>query len=176
MLNLLHLDDRTRPFMYAEVDRDVAGGSLYLGEYLSVQGQTEYPVLLKEAVQRHDDDWLAEQLARNRRIVPHTQRRKPRGGYATVRVRADAHEMLAEGEFNRFYIRGLCLRAIDEQTPELIIYRAKPVMEARPHSQMLIGTPLDPQRLLDDLRTNIGVDGVLGVPGGPNSGLSVRLP
>jgi hypothetical protein len=30
--------------------------------------------------------------------------------------------------------------------------------------------------LLDDLRTNVGVDTALGLPAGPNSGLSAMIP
>jgi len=40
-------------------------------------------------------------------------------------MRRNAHEMLAEGEFNRFYIRALCARAIEDGLPEVTVYRAK---------------------------------------------------
>jgi hypothetical protein len=84
--------------------------------------------------------------------------------------------MLAEGEFNRFYVRGLCLRAIDEGIDRLVIYRAKAVEEPRPDSNRRIGRSVNPRTLLDDLRRNAGVDTALGIPPGPNSGLSVKLP
>jgi hypothetical protein len=57
------------------------------------------------------------------------------------------------------------------------VYRAKPVQDPRPRSRQIIGTRIDAQRLLGDLRAHPGgIDSALGVPAGPNSGLSVRLP
>ena len=41
---------------------------------------------------------------------------------------------------------------------------------------MRVGSAVPTLRLLDDLRANIGVDTALGIPAGPNSGLSVSLP
>jgi hypothetical protein len=87
----------------------------------------------------------------------------------------NANETLAEGEFNRFYLRGLCRVAIDGRTPSIAVYRAKPVAEPRPESQALIGTTFDANTLLADLRAHTGVDTALDLPPGPNSGLSGRL-
>jgi hypothetical protein len=91
-------------------------------------------------------------------------------------MRVNAHEMLAEGEFNRFYIRALCLRAIEDGVSEVIVYRAKDVEHARSESQQKIGSRVAAELLLRDLRTHVGVDTALGLPPGPNSGLSVHLP
>jgi len=85
--------------------------------------------------------------------------------------------VLAESEFNRYYIRALARRAIEDGISELVIYRAKPVTNPRPESEARIETSLPPQDLLDDLRSHLGDERPsLGVPSGPNSGLSVRLP
>ena len=85
--------------------------------------------------------------------------------------------MLAEGEFNRFYIRGLCLRAIELGIGEVAVYRAKYVESPRPESDYLIGQRLPAASLLEDLRIHSGEEEpYLKVPGGPNSGLSVHLP
>jgi hypothetical protein len=91
-------------------------------------------------------------------------------------MRSNAHEMLAEGEFNRFYIRALCLRAIEDGIPDVVVYRAKPVENPRSESQQKIDEHVSPEALLRDLRIHPGVDTALGLPPGPNSGLSVRLP
>lgn len=88
----------------------------------------------------------------------------------------DANEVLAEGEFNRFYLRGLSRRAINDRIKNLIVYRAKEVAVARSASVALIGTAVHPATLLGDLREHPGVDTALGLPAGPNSGLSARLP
>jgi hypothetical protein len=85
--------------------------------------------------------------------------------------------MLAESEFNRYYIRALARRAIEEGIPELVIYRAKPARNPRPESEARVETTLPAEDLLADLRAHPGDESpTLGVPSGPNSGLSVRLP
>ena len=55
------------------------------------------------------------------------------------------------------------------------VYRAKHVDNPRPESEAKIGVLVDAQKLLNDLRTNPGVEPALGIPPGPNSGLSVQL-
>ena len=82
---------------------------------------------------------------------------------------------MAEGEFNRFYVRGLCRRAIEDDIHGLIVYRAKAVAVPRPGSEEKIGTSVDPTAILADLRVAIGVEPALGMPPGPNSGLTVKL-
>jgi hypothetical protein len=47
---------------------------------------------------------------------------------------------MAEGQFNRFYILGLCKRARAEGLSDLIVYRAKESADPRPESKSLIGT------------------------------------
>jgi len=174
-LTLTNLDEQTRRFMLEEIDTDVANARLYMSPRLSSIGRSEYENLLREAVQSHDVSWLAEQLRINERMNS-TEQRKTNKGTSTVKVPVTAPDMLAEGEFNHFYIRGLCRRAIETNTTHLIIYRAKDVSHPRPESQAKLGAVVAAQKLLDDLRTHIGVDTALGLPAGPNSGLSVRLP
>jgi hypothetical protein len=79
---------------------------------------------------------------------------------------------LAEGEFNRLYIRALCRRAIAEEA-DLQVYRAR--FSSQPDSESRIGELIDPAALLADLRAHNGQKTDLGVPGHPNSGVSVRL-
>jgi hypothetical protein len=171
MLNLLHLDQRTRKLMLEEIARDAAQGSLYLSPRLSPQGRKDYQDLLEDATRGHDEEWLANQL----RLAGRLNQTEMRGS-RSVRVPVTAAETLAEGEFNRFYIRALCLRASEDGVPHLIVYRAKQVENPRPASQARLDSEIDSAQLLADLRGNAGVDTALGVPAGPNSGLSVRLP
>ena len=66
---------------------------------------------------------------------------------------------------------------MEDGISELVIYRAKPVSNPRPESEARVETSLSPEELLDDLRSHPGDEPpTLGVPSGPNSGLSVRLP
>lgn len=175
-LMLLNLDGDTRQRMVTEIDKDISAGVLYMGRYLSTRGQQDWPELLKNAVQGHDDPWLADELRQFNRLNLTAERHNRSGGVSTVRVPVTAAEMLAEGEFNRFYLRALCLKAIAQGIPHLVIYRAKAVVSPRPESEAKIGSTVDAAALLADLRANIGIDTFLGLPPGPNSGLSARLP
>src|SRR5512141_1165119 len=177
-LYLENLDERTRQLMLAEVEYDVAHNQLHISPFLSGQGQRDYVNLLREAVQRGNDETLAQVLREHRRILRTLPRRNPKsGGYSITATPENAAQVLAESEFNRYYIRALARRAIEDGISELVIYRAKPVGTPRPESEARIETTLSPAELLEDLRAHPGDEPpTLGVPSGPNSGLSVRLP
>ncbi len=175
-LEYRNLNDQTRRLMSEEIDRDESSRSLYLSDNLSPEGKGRYPNLLKEAALHGDDDTLAAEI---KPLL--NEREKPRklksGGYSTPpRMRSNAHTMLAEGEFNRFYLRGLCRHALEEGIGDLVVFRAKQVSNARSASEAMIGAKIPAQQLLEDLRTHVGVDTALGLPPGPNSGLSAHLP
>lgn len=175
-LNYKNLDQRTRTIMLAEIERDIADKTLYLSDNLTQQGQTDYPDLIRDAARSGSDVTLAATI--QRRLNSHEKPRKLQsGGFSKAPVmRSNAHEMLAEGEFNRFYIRALCVRAIEDGLPGVTVYRAKAVENARSESQQKIGQLVPAEPLLRDLRTHPGVDTALGLPPGPNSGLSVQIP
>lgn len=173
-LQLENLDEPTRQFMLDEFEQDMKEGRLYISSRLNDAGQREYESLLRKTIKSGDDSSLAEGLRGKMKLTE--QRRKQKGGFTTAKVPVTAHNTLAEGEFNRFYARGLCRRALEDGIPELVIYRAKQVVDPRPESLAMIGTKIDAKLLLEDLRTHPGVDTALHLPPGPNSGLSVRLP
>lgn len=170
-MDLVDIEARTREFMEEEIASDVADGRLYLSPRLAISGG-QYADILRAAARAKDTIALANDL--RTRLRTHEERQNPKGGTTLAKVPSNAADTLAEGEFNRFYIRALCRRAISEGK-KIEVYRAKFVREPRPESQALIGVQLDPAILLADLKTNVGVDTALGVPGGVNSGLSVRL-
>jgi hypothetical protein len=174
-LKLENPDAQTRGYMAAEIKADIAATRLYLSNRLNGRGRADYAQLLQQAAEGRDDSWLANELRSNGGLNEMEERRKPKGGTTMVRVPVTAPETLAEGEFNRFYIRGLCLRALAAGIPDLIIYRAKEVDIPRAESVAKIGHRVPAQALLADLRANPGVDTALGLPPGPNSGLSARL-
>lgn len=175
-MEYLHLDERTRDFMLSEIDSDHANGRLYLSKNLNPAGIATFPEMLKTAALQGNDVSLAQAI--HPYLNSHEQpRRLSSGGYSVAPImRNNAHEMLAEGEFTRFYIRALCLRAIEDGIPTVIIYRAKHVENARSTSAEKIGTSHSPIVLLEDLRTHTGLDTALGLPPGPNSGLCAKLP
>jgi hypothetical protein len=170
-----HLDERTRALMLSEINRDIERGELYLSQNLSEAGCQSYPDLLKNAAANGTESSLAEAL-RDCLNTHEKPRRLKGGGFSKPPImRSNAHEMLAEGEFNRFYMRAICLRAIEDGIKEVIVYRAKDVAHARFESQQKIGQRMPTEALLDDLRKNQGVDTALGLPPGPNSGLCIKL-
>lgn len=170
------LDERVRALMLEEVALDEANHTLHISPYLSGQGIHDYPQLLKEAIRHGNEETLAEQLSQQRRTSRTAHRRSTAGGYTIVTVPRNAAETIANDAFNRYYIRALCRVALEDGIEALIIYRAKPVEVPRPESEELVETAVDPVSLLHDLRSHTGEEPGLGVPGGPNSGLSVRLP
>jgi hypothetical protein len=166
-LNLVDLDEITRGHMLAELEQ----GTLYMGKDLSDEGEERYPGLLREAIESGDDSLLQERLSEAGVFNAMGLRQgKP------VKVPSNAPQRLAEGEFNRFYLRGLCLRAMEEGFDSVIVYRARKSSSPRAESEALVGSSLNAEALLGDLRRNPGVDTALGLPPGPNSGLSARLP
>lgn len=162
--------------MLEEIALDVANARQYVSDRLSPTGRADWEQLLRDAAARHDDDHLASELRRAGRLNAQVMRRKPGGGTTLAAMPRNAGETLAEGEFNRYYMRAVCRRAIEDGTRHVIVYRAKHAESPRPASQARIGALVDPNALLEDLRANVGASTVLGVPGGPNSGLSVELP
>ena len=86
-----------------------------------------------------------------------------------------ANATLCEGEFTRFYIRAVCLKAMALGRGTVTVYRARPSDKPRPKALAIENKQFDANKLLNDLRTNIGVDTEHGLPTGPNSGMSVKL-
>jgi len=160
--------------MLEEIEADVADAAIYVSNYLSDRGAHEWPNLLRSAAKDHDDAWLSMQLGASGRLKTEVQRRKPKGGFTMVQVPVTAPDTLSEGEFNRYYIRALCRRAIEDKVGHVTIYRARASENPRPESEAIVGERIDATKLLADLRANPGVEAALGLAK-PNSGLSVCL-
>ncbi|HLE18908.1 MAG TPA: hypothetical protein VI728_11570 [Syntrophales bacterium] len=172
--NLTNLDGKTRELMIKEIDKDIADARLYMSSRFNELGRMQYPALLKTAVQSHDEIWLAQQIRLNV-LMKTEEMRNAAKGPITAKVPITAPDTLAEGEFNRFYCRGVCLRAIEEGKAAVQVYRAKHVENPRPESEQKLGALINALQLLNDLRTSQGVEPALGIPPGPNSGLSIQL-
>ena len=171
-LHLENLDAITRDFMLREFEADEVSGRLNPSNYFAEEGITRFPTLLRDAIVSGDDESLASALSAPGFFRSHYQRKTPSGGTAMSAVPRTASVTFSEGEFNRFYIRALCLRAI-EGGGTVEVYRARASSSARQESEALIGQTLSAADLLEDLRTHIGEAPML-LPC-VNSGLSVRL-
>lgn len=169
-----NLDEITRKYMLQESQL----GGHYISPRLTDDGQSGWHSLLEEGIKKFNDDWIASEIL-NRGYLQ-SREQYVRNGVTHSRDinKPYAAQQLAEGEFNRYYIRGLCLRAKAEGKDVLIVYRGKHVHQPRPESELKIGAAISVDILLTTLRSNdfVTIENVLGVPGGPNSGLTCRLP
>lgn len=86
----------------------------------------------------------------------------------------NAHEIFADGEFNVFYMRGLCRCLLAEGMDQVEIYRARAALNPRVGQPINPGDVLSCQDVLDDLRARVDGAGKLGIPRGPVSGISLR--
>lgn len=166
------LTDETRQLMVEEIEADVAEELLYPSQCFNSHGHTIYPALLLEAARQHDESWLAVELGSQGAFDFGGKYVTTSGKEATVPK--NAHTRLAQSEFNRFYVRALCIRAIGIPGSALVIYRARESSFPRQESEDKIGEAIDPNATLDDLRKSIGASPFFGMPE-VLSGLSVTL-
>jgi hypothetical protein len=174
-LQLLNLDERTRRFMLDELDRDVADGSLFLSPRLSERGQASFEQLLRTALGSGTERSLAEELRCHDRMETATRWERPAGAPIVASLPPTAPEALAESEFHRFYVRGLCRRALADGVYTLAIYRARPAEHNGQKADALVGVRMDATSLLEDLRPSPGGAPRRVLPACPDAGLSVRL-
>lgn len=170
-LNLLNLDQKTREYMILEFEFDLQNSTLYLSKRLNALGKTKYPDALRKSLENGNDTTLATEI-RTGLLNSHYQRKNKKGSITDVRMPVNAPDTLAEGEFNRYYIRALCRRVIEEENTDLEIYRAKDSDNPRNESEIKIGKIINPREVLKGLRENYELE---KVPSGPNSGLSVKM-
>jgi hypothetical protein len=173
-LDLPHLDPCTRGFMLAELEADLADGSLYQSPQLSEEGVQHYPRLLRAAVLGGTDASFAEALSAQDAVRPPSRWQHPRE-VGPVEALADVTSRLAEREFHRFYIRGLCCRALDQGVDTLVIYRARPADPGRAPADAMIGVRIAVSSLLEDLRGTFRSLPPHGLPQCRDPGLSVRF-
>lgn len=128
--------------MLEEIQHDISNKNLYFSKRFSQRGIDDYPNLLIKHVQNGNEISLGNELNQNGRF--NTTETTIRG---TKKVPINAHETLAEGEFNRFYVRALCLIAI-ESGEKLEAYRAKEVAHSRSESQYKIGELVAPPAIV----------------------------
>ncbi|MFD2147925.1 hypothetical protein [Mucilaginibacter antarcticus] len=172
-LNYQNLDDRTRQLMLQEFNYDIECDNCYLSKRFSDHGKNCFVEIMPEHILVGNDDSLAENLKSADCFLTHEER-KTKSGTTLAKVPDTASQTFAEGEFNRFYIRALAFRALEEGK-QLEVYRARASSNPRLESENLIGKHFNAEQLLTDLRENKGIDTAFGLPSGPNSGLSVKL-
>ena len=160
--------------MLDELNRDIEEKKVNFSSYFNETGERIWLAKLKEAIQNYDDDWLANQLKRNQCFLVSKPFTTKTGKTSMRSVPHTAAETFAEGEFNRLYMRAICLRALAGGGKTVVVYRGKTVENPREGSEYKIGHYVPANELLTDLRSSQGRGTRLGI-GEPNSGISVKL-
>lgn len=176
-LNHPHLSETIRRFMLQEW----AQGGHYISPRLNEAGRARWVALLKDALQYHTDVWLERELVRRNCFVA-TEFLKSTMGKTVTRAinKEQLAKTLAEGEFNRFYLRALCLAAKTRGYRHLIVSQARIVPNASAAGIKSVGSPVETATLLKALRGNSYklTDVALGAPEGLSTPayLSARIP
>lgn len=165
--NLIDLDDETRRRMLDEFDNDRRVDAVFPSKVVEAARTADY-------LDAHRDAFASgtpESFAAGVRGSGMLRERQDNGN----RVNPDsASSRIADGQFNVYYTRAVAARAA-EVGGEVEIYRARPSSNPRPESEARIGTRLNAEALLTDLRDNSTAPGNFSVLPEVNSGLSVRL-
>ncbi|MCB2411123.1 hypothetical protein [Hymenobacter lucidus] len=170
MFNFENLDQKTRQYMLIEVEEAIKNSQLNHSKRFNEQGIQRYSQLLLEAVRNGNEQTLATALQEQECFNSHEKQ-----GAVTRKVPTNAPLTFAEGEFNNFYMRGVCHRAFGEGHM-VEIYRAKAASTPRSVSKLIEGNLEDPRRVLLLIKNSLdGSNRGSGMPTGSNSGLSIRL-
>lgn len=166
--NFINLDSKTRTLMLSEIQSDIDQQRLFLSERLNETGQNTYEAYLVKSVSEGDESMLENLLDINTHFNPtYLRQGNP------VKMPSNASTLLSQSEFNRFYIRAICLRAIENGIESVQVYRARESSWSRPESEAKIGSSISAKELLEDLRDSIGKEPKLFPD--INSGLSIKL-
>ncbi|KQM42120.1 hypothetical protein ASE55_12965 [Chryseobacterium sp. Leaf201] len=154
--------------MLDEINSDISNGKLYLSNRLNQNGKDNYQNYLLESVENGDEETFTNLLIQSSNfndteIVQGKSKKVP----------SNAASLLCQSEFNRYYIRAICLRAMNQNQDEVKIYRGRESSWTRPESEVLIGTSLNATDLLEDLRNSIGISPQLFPE--INSGLTIKI-
>jgi hypothetical protein len=167
------LDPVTRRYALAELDADLASDKFHISERLRPTAIEEYKRYFRDAIRYYDDRWLEEHASDL--LVDFEHRRTRSGGQTTAKIPEMATRMMAEGDFNRYYMRGVALRAMEEGRDVVEVYRARLSLEPRKESAELEGHRLPAREVLEYLRGESSENPDVAALGRTNSGLSVRL-
>lgn len=149
--NFSELTDEIRSLMSAEIELDNTKGLVYISDRLTSIGRVAYLPTLRRAVQNGDEVSLQDELEANNYFEAYEFARGKRS-----KVPSNAAQVLAQNEFNRYYIRAVCVKAIEVGQENVKVYRARQSSMSRPESELKIGRLINAKDLLLDLRNNIG--------------------
>ncbi len=152
MFNFMDLDETTRQCMVAEIALAESTENIYYSTRFITPRDPAWVPLLKEAAALHNEHWLAFQIEARGMLKGVEGSRTRSGGYTLKHVPHTAAETLADGQFNRFYMAGVCRRVSNGDAASLVVYRAKESVSHRGESDAAIGSRPDHSQLLVQLR------------------------
>ncbi len=173
MFNFINLDQTTRSFMLEAINEAEETGNIYYSTRFNELGKKQWLPLLKQAALEYNEHWLAYKIEENQLLKNFEGVQKPLGGYTIKSVPNIAAETFAEGQFNRFYMLGLCKLASSQGISQLIVYRAKETKNPRLESESLINKKISVNEIeaqLKDIDSSFRSKLVK-----PNSGISLKL-
>lgn len=166
----LDLNEEIRNLMKEEVLLDLNKGNLSKSTRFNDEGNSRYSDILLKNIENGDEETLSQELAGlfKTKEISHDKK----GNIIEKDIPSDANEIFANTEFNRFYMRGLCVFAL-KNNKDIEIYRAKESQNHRIESDNLLGSKIgNTQETLTTLRDNKNYYSFIAKP---NSGLSLKL-
>ena len=121
-----NLDEQTRLIMISELESDFKTGLFYEPKSLTTTGMFKYKRLLKECFATGTPETLQQKLS-----LSDFREKDDRGR----KIPSNVRETLAFNDFNRYYIRAMLIRALNENK-KLCVYRAKQSMHERQQSKL----------------------------------------
>jgi hypothetical protein len=155
--------------MVAELNQDIENARVHLSGLLTDAGREAWPNLLWEAAESHNDGWLAAQLRRHGYVNAAADAGK-KGGKGGD----DPGTALAENEFNRLYIRGVCADVLAKGKQDVEITKGLQSGNLTSDAQSRVGKKTPARKLLNAIRNTSEIESSLGVPAGTISGLTVK--
>jgi len=158
-----NLNEEIRNLMKLELNMDQNNNNIYFSKRFTIDNN-KYINMLQTAIETGNNQTLAMMI---QNYLERTEQS----------IFTDASETLADGEFNKYYMRAISIDAINK-SKQVQVYRARNVIEPRQISEIIIGKVLNPIEVLNYLRTSISQrdkTSSLKTLGVPNSGLSIQL-
>ncbi|QCE35672.1 hypothetical protein FAI40_10215 [Acetobacteraceae bacterium] len=165
-----NLTPEIRQLMLDELELDERNDVLFISRRLNDSGRENWGNLLRDAINNGDDKTLKDSIQHGSFLNLTEETSK-----GTRKVPATAAQTLADGEFNRLYIRALCVKVLRKSdSAVLVTYRARESSRPRQESENAIGMAYRAKMILDDLRSSQGKEPESEIPS-PNSGISFKI-
>lgn len=164
--NFESLDDSTRAKMLVELDTDLAKNCMYQSAIMREDSRDAYLGDLRRS-------FLAGDISTLEAALLSADPFRGRNASGAVVNKAAAASTLSGTQFNHYYVRAMCVRALEEGR-KLEYYRAKDSAIRRPKTEEKLGKQVDVEDTLQALRENSAKPENLKVFL-VSSGLSVRF-